>query len=94
MTALNNFYAARVTSLGVPFIDTRPIASDARGNFAPYLDDPKTGKRTLIRAADGIHMSMTGYIWITRGLADRVRHYTDAARAVAGTAKPSAASPT
>ena len=91
VTAINNFYAERVTKLGVPFIDTRPIASDAHGQFAAYLDDPKSGKRTLIRAPDGIHMSMTGYLWITHGLADRIRNYTDAARAVAGGATPAAA---
>ncbi|MEN2790493.1 GDSL-type esterase/lipase family protein [Sphingomonas oligophenolica] len=88
--AVNAFYAARVTKLGVPFIDTRPLASDAHGQFAAYLDDPKTGKRTLIRAPDGIHMSMAGYLRITHGLADRIRTYTEAARTVAGTA-PSAA---
>jgi hypothetical protein len=86
MMAVNDFYAGRVAKLGVPFIDTRPIASDANGNFAPYLNDPKSGKRTLIRAADGVHMSMTGYLWITHGLTDRIRTYTDAARTVAGTA--------
>jgi hypothetical protein len=91
VTAINNFYAERVTKLGVPFIDTRPIASDAHGQFAAYLDDPKSGKRTLIRAPDGIHMSMTGYLWITHGLADRIRNYTDAARAVAGGTTPVAA---
>jgi len=90
-TAVNSFYADRVTKLGVPFIDTRPIVSDAHGQFAAYLDDPKSGKRTLIRAPDGIHMSMAGYLWITQGLADRIRNYTDAARAVAGGATPAAA---
>jgi hypothetical protein len=88
VTAINNFYAQRVARLGVPFIDTRPIASDEHGNFAPYLNDPKTGKRTLIRAADGVHMSMTGYVWITRSLAGRIRSYSEAARTVAGTARP------
>ena len=88
--AVNDFYAARVTKLGVPFIDTRPIVSDANGQFAAYLDDPKTGKRTLMRAPDGIHMSMPGYLRITRGLADRIRTYTDAARTVAGTATAAA----
>jgi hypothetical protein len=91
VTAINNFYAERVARLGVPFIDTRPIASDAHGNFAPYLNDPKTGKRTLIRAADGIHMSMTGYVWITRSLAGRIRSYKEAAKMVAGAAGKAAA---
>lgn len=84
VTAINNFYAAQAARLGVPFIDTKPVASDSHGQFSPYLNDPRDGTRTLIRAADGIHMSMTGYIWITRSLADRIRSYVDAARAMAG----------
>lgn len=78
--AINQFYAQRMAALGVPFIDTRPIASDAKGQYAAYLDDPATGQRTLLRAGDGIHMSMTGYKWITRGLSDRIRAYVEAAR--------------
>lgn len=85
VTAINLFYARRMAALGVPFIDTRPIASDGKGQFADYLPDPKTGERTLVRAGDGIHMSMTGYKWITRGLSVRIRTYVDAGRtALAG----------
>jgi hypothetical protein len=66
----------------VPFIDTRPLASDAKGQYAAYLDDPRTGKRTLVREGDGVHMSMTGYLWITRGLSERIRGYVEATRAL------------
>jgi hypothetical protein len=78
--AINGFYAERAAALGVPFIDTRPIASDAHGEYAAHLDDPATGERTLVRAGDGIHMSMTGYKWITRDLAERVRRSVEDAR--------------
>jgi hypothetical protein len=78
--AINDFYATQMAKLEVPFIDTRPLASDAKGQYAAYLDDPKTGKRTLVREGDGIHMSMTGYLWITRGLSERIRDYVDATR--------------
>jgi hypothetical protein len=85
VSAINQFYAERMAALGVPFIDTRPIASDGKGQFADYLPDAKTGERTLVRAGDGIHMSMTGYKWITRSLSARIRTYVDAGRsAVAG----------
>ena len=79
--AINRFYAERMAALGVPFIDTRPMTSDARGEYAAHLDDPATGERTLVRAGDGIHMSMTGYKWITRDLSERIRRSVDAARA-------------
>lgn len=81
--AMNGFYARRMAALGVPFIDTRPFASDGQGLYAAYLPDPATGKQTLMRANDGVHMSMNGYIWITRGLASRIRAYVDAARTTA-----------
>jgi hypothetical protein len=78
--AINRFYAGRMATLGVPFIDTRPIASDAEGRYAAHLDDPATGERTLVRAGDGIHMSMTGYKWLTRDLSERIRHSVEEAR--------------
>ncbi|MES2445199.1 MAG: DUF459 domain-containing protein [Pseudomonadota bacterium] len=78
--AINDFYAERMAKLEVPFIDTRPLASDAKGQYSAYLDDPKTGKRTLVREGDGVHMSMTGWLWITRGLSERIRGYVEATR--------------
>ncbi|SFS12724.1 DUF459 domain-containing protein [Sphingomonas jatrophae] len=80
---MNAFYTAKMAQLGVPFIDTRPFSSDASGAYAAYLPDPKDGHRVLIRADDGIHMSMNGYVWITRSLAQRIRALVDAARQVA-----------
>jgi hypothetical protein len=86
--AINAFYAQRMAALGVPFIDTRPVASDARGQYAVYLPDPKTGERTLVREGDGIHMSMTGYKWITRDLSGRIQRYVDTARKAVASARP------
>jgi hypothetical protein len=88
VTAINDFYHAQMDQLGVPFLDSRPISSDAHGQFTPYLNDPKDGKRTLIRVGDGIHMTIPGYIWITRDLADRIRSYVGAVRNIAGVAAP------
>ncbi|NYT42799.1 DUF459 domain-containing protein [Sphingomonas sp. R-74633] len=81
--AINDFYASEMAKLDVPFLDSRPVASDTKGQYAAYLPDPKTGERTLMRAGDGIHMSMTGYVWITRVLAGRIRDYVDATRTIA-----------
>lgn len=80
--AINDFYAARMARLGVPFIDTRSLASDAKGQYSAYLNDPRTGQRTLVRENDGVHMSMTGWLWITRGLSERIRGYVEATRAM------------
>lgn len=81
--AINDFYASEMAKLDVPFLDSRQVVSDAQGGYAAYLPDPKTGERTLVRAGDGIHMSMPGYLWITRGLAGRIRDYVDATRTIA-----------
>lgn len=80
--AVNDFYASEMAKLEVPFVDTRPLVSDGNGQYAAYLPDPKTGEPTSLRAGDGIHMSMPGYLWITRGLATRIRDYVDATRTI------------
>jgi len=83
--AVNDFYAREMARLEVPFIDTRPLASDKNGQYAAYLPDPRTGNPVLMRAGDGIHMSMPGYLLITKGLAARIRAYVDATRAIDAT---------
>lgn len=85
---MNAFYRDLTAQLGVPFIETAPYSVDADGRYAPYLPDPATGKPVLMRANDGIHMSMNGYIRITRGLAGRIRSYVDQARGSAGSGAP------
>jgi hypothetical protein len=80
--AVNDFYSSEMARLDVPVIDTRPLVSDKKGQYAAYLPAPGTGKSTLLRAGDGIHMSMTGYLWITKGLATRIHDYVDATRAI------------
>ncbi|MBB5730048.1 SGNH/GDSL hydrolase family protein [Sphingomonas prati] len=82
ITAMNAFYARLMSELGVPFIDTRPMSSGPDG-FSAYLPD-SSGKPVLMRADDGVHMSMNGYVRITRGLAQRIDALVAAARARAG----------
>ncbi|WP_340316301.1 SGNH/GDSL hydrolase family protein [Rhizorhabdus argentea] len=85
---MNAFYRDLMAQLGVAFIETAPYSVDGAGRYAAYLADPATGKPILMRANDGIHMSMNGYIRITRGLAGRIRSYVDQARAQAGGRAP------
>lgn len=85
---MNAFYRDLMGRLGVAFIETAPYSVDAQGQYAAYLPDPATGKPQLMRANDGIHMSMNGYIRITRGLAGRIRSYVDQARGQAGAGAP------
>lgn len=85
---MDAFYQERMKALGVPFIEIAPLTVDQAGDYNAYLNDGAENKRTLIRANDGIHMSMTGYVRVTRGLADRIDRYVTAARAQAGISAP------
>ena len=84
---MNAFYRDLMSQLGVAYIETAPYSVDADGRYSAYLPDA-AGKPMLIRANDGIHMSMNGYIRITRGLAGRIKSYVDQARARAGGGAP------
>lgn len=78
--ALNRFHAGVMQRLGVPFIDTRRAAVGPDGGYASHLNDPATGAPWLVRAGDGIHMSMKGYRLLTDALAVRLRAWGRAAR--------------
>lgn len=81
--AMDEFYRGLMARLDVPYIDIRPLTVDAQGQYqAYYLDQDGTPK--LFRAGDGVHMSMNGYLRITKRLAGRIRASVAAARA-AGT---------
>lgn len=80
IAGMSAFFAERMQHAGVPFIDTRSLSTDASGGYADYLPDSRTGKPRLMRANDGIHMSMNGYERLTGGLAKRIRNYVAAAR--------------
>lgn len=84
IAAMNDFYTARMKALRVPFIDIKPLTVDDSGEFALYLPDPVSHERRLLRANDGVHMSMNGYVVITRALADRIKAYVRAAKVMAG----------
>ncbi len=86
--AINDFYAERMAKLGVPFIDTRPVASDAQGNFVTYLNDPEVGQAHPDPRGGRRAYVDDRLFWITRGLAGRIRNYADAARSVAEAPPP------
>ena len=77
---LNAFYAGLMAELNVPFIATRSAAADEQGRYASHLPG-KDGVPWLVRAGDGIHMSMKGYRLLTDSLATRLRAWGQAARA-------------
>jgi len=77
--AMDEYYRGLMAELGVPYIDIRPLTVDAQGQYQAYYLD-KDGSPKLFRAGDGVHMSMNGYIRITKGLADRIRASVAAAK--------------
>jgi hypothetical protein len=90
--AMNRFYAARMAALDVPYIETLPMSVDAQGDYAPYLplQPGGRGERQMARTNDGIHMTIPGYIYVMRGLSDRIRGSVAQARAQAERAAPGA----
>lgn len=82
--AMDGFYAATMQRLSVPFIEIRPFTTDETGHYQAYYTDA-AGTPKLLRALDGVHMSMNGYLRISKGLAERIRSSVTAARASAGT---------
>jgi hypothetical protein len=87
--AMNSFYAARMAALDVPYVETLPLSVDGHGDYAPYLPlGPGGGERQMARTNDGIHMTIPGYIYVMRGLSDRIRGSVAQARAQAERVAP------
>lgn len=75
---LSSIYQARARALGVPFIPTAPVTVDERGEYNDHLSDGGARPR-LMRAKDGIHMTMLGYLRIAAPVSSAIR--ADIARA-------------
>ena len=73
MTLINEVVSARMQALGVPYLETRTLTENAQGEYDAYLAETGTGRRRLMRANDGIHMSMAGYLRLTEPVAARLR---------------------
>ena len=70
---INAVLAQHMTVLGVEFIPTVAETSDANGDYSAYLAEPGAKAKKLMRANDGIHMSMTGYLRIAAPVAGMIR---------------------
>jgi hypothetical protein len=68
---LNAIYAGRAQALSVPFIPTVPVTVDGRGGYDDYLEDG--GRPRLMRAKDGVHMTMAGYLRIAAPVSGAIR---------------------
>lgn len=73
MALINAVVSERMAALGVPFIQTESLTRDATGAYDAYLPETGTGRRRLMRANDGIHMTMAGYIRIAEPVAARLK---------------------
>lgn len=83
MMLINEVVSARMQALGVPWLETESITQNAEGEYDAYLPETGTGRRRLMRANDGIHMSMAGYLRITEPVAARLKRDAGLASPVA-----------
>jgi hypothetical protein len=72
MALINGVVEARMRALGVPYIETVSLTANATGGYEAYLPND-AGRRVLMRANDGIHMSMAGYLRISEPVAARLK---------------------
>ncbi len=72
MMLINEVVEARMRALNVPWIETVGLTSNADGGYEAYLPTAG-GRRVLMRADDGIHMSMAGYLRMSAPIAARLK---------------------
>jgi hypothetical protein len=73
MTLINEVVSAHMKALNVPYISTVALTSNADGDYDAYLTAHDSGRRQLMRANDGIHMSMAGYLRISEPVVERLK---------------------
>ncbi|RZJ18608.1 MAG: DUF459 domain-containing protein [Brevundimonas sp.] len=83
MAVINGVVEARMTALAVPYLATETLTSDPQGRYDAYLTT-EAGRRRLMRADDGIHMSMAGYQRISAPVAERLMRDAGMAAGAAG----------
>ena len=71
MALINSVVEARMQALDVPYIETTALTSNGEGGYEAYLPND-SGRKVLMRANDGIHMSMAGYLRISGPVAERL----------------------
>lgn len=72
MALVNEVIEARMRALGVPYLKTTGLTSNEEGRYEAYLPNA-SGRKVLMRANDGIHMSMAGYLRISGPVAERLK---------------------
>ena len=72
MMLINGVIESRMRALGVPYIETVGLTSNGDGDYEAYLPTAG-GRRVLMRAGDGIHMSMAGYVRMSAPVAAMIR---------------------
>ncbi|MDK2747937.1 MAG: DUF459 domain-containing protein [Brevundimonas sp.] len=72
MTVINAVVRERMAALGVPLIETTGVTANAAGDYEAYLPGAN-GRPQLMRANDGIHMTMAGYRRIGAPVAERLK---------------------
>ena len=72
MALVNGVVEARMRALGVPYLETVSLTSGEDGGYEAYLPNA-AGRKVLMRANDGIHMSMAGYLRISAPVAERLK---------------------
>ncbi|HEX8192666.1 MAG TPA: GDSL-type esterase/lipase family protein [Allosphingosinicella sp.] len=80
---MNAFYAERMRMLAVPFVDTAAPTAGPHGRYDPSMRRPGSGERFTARAGDGIHMTIPGYLALTRSLSAQIERTIAEARAEA-----------
>jgi hypothetical protein len=88
---INAFYAERMAALGVPYMPVAELSVDETGQFNAYLADGPNKEMRLMRAGDGIHMSMAGYERLTGPLVGRIQAYVARAAVAAKLQQPAEA---
>ena len=90
MTLINEVVEARMRALDVPYIETTALTSNDEGGYEAYLPN-EAGRRVLMRANDGIHMSMAGYLRMSAPVAARLKRDAGLDRPAAPAALPAPA---
>lgn len=72
MALVNGVVEARMRALGVPYLETVSLTSGEDGGYEAYLPNA-SGRKVLMRANDGIHMSMAGYLRMSGPVAERLK---------------------
>jgi len=71
---IDGVLAQHMAALGVEMVPTVALTSDENGDYSAYLAEPGSKTKKLMRANDGVHMSMAGYLRITVPVAALIRH--------------------